>query len=409
MLGLPSLDSIDAVKILGVPIMPCELKNVLKVVDPTGLTYYLGTITPEEIKALTFVPVVTETSQQDNEVERLKEVPGGYQRSGDTKRMIKIKEFIVKRPSCLIPPVLLSARGKWKFTPSSSTNKNIGTIQADEQAAIIDGQHRLGGLLQLAVDDNISDDLKKRPIPFMAIDSMDLDIEKQEFVDINGNQKGVKKSLLVYLEREDNFSAMAALALMEDEESVFKGRIDTQKKHDWTVFLFGAAKECIDLTYSRSFIIPKGFDPFSSKDVRPAAIEFVLNYWRAVRDAMPEFWADMDKMPNFGVKKSKDKPGTTGFDYRLLEETGIRAFSKLASELFVTTWIDGMKSPSFELITNYLDQLAAREQVKLVLSKPSKNEEVLKIDSDLRSTGKAGVDAIFIHLKSELQRVIQGG
>jgi hypothetical protein len=44
--------------------MPAELKNVLKVVDPTGLIYYLGTITPSEIKSLTFVPVVTETANQ---------------------------------------------------------------------------------------------------------------------------------------------------------------------------------------------------------------------------------------------------------------------------------------------------------------------------------------------------------
>lgn len=386
--------------------MPTELKNVLKVVDPTGLIYYLGTITPEEIKSLTFVPVVTETSQQDDGLESLKEIPGGYQRSGDTKRMEKIKDFIIHRPSCLIPPVLLSARGSWKFTASSS-NKNIGSIQADDLAAIIDGQHRLGGLLKLASDHTISDDLKKRPIPFMAVDSMDLSAEKQEFVDINGNQKGVKKSLLVYLDREENFSAMAALALMEDEESVFKGRIDTQKKHDWTIFLFGAAKECIDLTYSKSFISPKGFDPFSNKNIRPAAIEFVLSYWRTVKDNMPEFWSDMDKMPNIGVKKSKDKPGTTGFDYRLLEETGIRAFSKLASELFITTWMDGIKSPSIDSIAKYIERLAARERVKLILSKPSKNDEVLSIDPDLKSTGKAGVDAIFIHLKSELQQVIQ--
>jgi DGQHR domain-containing protein len=320
--------------------------------------------------------------------------------------MEKIKDFIVHRRACLIPPVLLSARGNWKFTPSNA-NKSFGTIQADDLAAIIDGQHRLGGLLKLANDSTIDEELKQRPIPFMAVDDMDIAIEKQEFVDINGNQKGVKKSLLVYLEREDNFSAMAALAMMEDEESVFKGRIDTQKKHDWTIFLFGAAKECVDLMFSKNFTAPKGFDPYQDKEVRAAAIGFVLNYWRTVRDAMPEFWADMEKMPNISVKKSKDKPGTSDFDYRLLEETGIRAFSKLAAKLFVTTWIDGIKSPAFELISKYLEKMAGREQVKLVLSKPSKNDAVLKLNNDLKSTGKAGVDAIFIYLESELQQVIQ--
>lgn len=386
--------------------MPSELKNVLKVTDPVGLTYYLGTITPEEIQELTFVPVVTETPSQGEISVGLKEKPGGYQRSGDPRRMDKIKKFIIDRPSCLIPPVLLSARGHWKFSPSSG-NKNIGTIQADDLAAIIDGQHRLGGLLRLANEELANPDLKKRPIPFMAIDDMNISTEKQEFVDINGNQKGVKKSLLVYLDKEDNFSAMAALALMEDEESVFKGRIDTQKKHDWTIFLFGAAKECVDLIFSKSFIVPKSYDPYNNKEIQPASIEFVLNYWKAVRDSMPIFWADMAKMPDSENKKTREKPGTSDFDYRLLEETGIRAFSKLASKLFMTTWIDGIRSPSFELISRYLEKMQESDHVKLILSKPKKNPRVLEIDPELKSTGKAGVEAIFIHLESELQKVIQ--
>jgi DNA-sulfur modification-associated len=84
-------------------------------------------------------------------------------------------------------------------------------------AAIIDGQHRLGGLLRLVNDGEVGDELKSRPIPFMAIELMDMDREKQEFVDINYNQQGVKKSLIHYLNREDNFFGKAAAALMEDE------------------------------------------------------------------------------------------------------------------------------------------------------------------------------------------------
>ena len=39
--------------------MTVEVRNVLRVEDPIGVVYYLGTIKPQQIKELTFVPVVT--------------------------------------------------------------------------------------------------------------------------------------------------------------------------------------------------------------------------------------------------------------------------------------------------------------------------------------------------------------
>jgi hypothetical protein len=92
--------------------MAMEIKNVLKVEDPCGPIFYLGTITPKEIKHLTFVPLVT-TEERDSKMEFLNEEAGGYQRAGDSKRMEQIKRFVKERPSCLIPPVVLSARGNW--------------------------------------------------------------------------------------------------------------------------------------------------------------------------------------------------------------------------------------------------------------------------------------------------------
>lgn len=389
-----------------------ELKNVLKVTDPTGLVYYLGTLTPLEIKNLTFVPVVTKTQLSGDESSWLNEEQGGYQRAGELKRMQAIKKFIVeefthKQRACLIPPVLLSARGQWKFTPANKQIENFGSIQANDLAAIIDGQHRLGGLWQLAIDTEVKDILKQRPIPFMAVENIEPKIEEREFIDINDNQKGVKKSLTRFLDREKSFSGMAANALMTDEESVFYGRIDTQKKEDWIIIQFGATKECIELMFSTDFKRYTGFDPDTDEKVRASAIDLVLKYWQTVKESMPEFWSDMDKMPEINTKKTDDKPGTNRFRYRLLEETGIRALSKLASELFITTWMENIKSPSFDNIKKYLEAMATRDRVRLVLTKPREDQSVLALDPDLKSTGKAGVTAIFRHLKAELQQVIQ--
>ncbi|WP_159786752.1 DGQHR domain-containing protein [Sodalinema gerasimenkoae] len=387
--------------------MILELKNVLKVEDQLGLVYYLGTLSPLNIKNLTFVPVVAKNTGNPESSTMLEERPqGGYQRAGDVKRMKKIKDFIMERSDCIIPPVLLSARGKWEFIPNGK-NPQFGLLKVNDLAAIIDGQHRLGGLLQLAIDDEIPKELKERPIPFMAIDNIDPTTEEKEFIDINDNQKGVKKSLTRFLSRDQNFSGQAAYALMNDEESVFYGRIDSQKKYDWTLFLFGAAQECIELMFNHDFRVTKGFDPEQNSDLSQKAIQYILDYWKTVKNCMPELWSDIEKMPDLNQKRSKDYPGTRSFQYRLLEETGIRAFSKLASELFSMTWVNAAGSPAFEKIDIYLKAMSRREKVVRVLTKPKTDPTVLEIDPGLKSTGKAGVDAIFRHLKAELQQVIQ--
>ncbi len=385
--------------------MPVELKNVLKVEDPSGLVYYMGTLAPEYIKKLTFVPVVSPSQRSGDESILLNERPDkGYQRAGEIKRMETIAKFVKEHPRCLIPPVVLASRGKWHFTPTAKSD-HFGTLQAEDLAAIIDGQHRLGGLLRLAHDPDAGADAKARTIPFMAVDNLPEEEERQEFVNINDNQKGVKKSLIHYLSRDKTFAGRAATALAEDEESVFKGRIGIQKREDWDIFLFGAAKECVDLMFGKKMTQVKKFDPTKDESVQEAAIEFVLKYWKAVRDAMPEFWSDMDKMPPFGLKRSKEQPGVSAFHYRLLEETGIRAFSKLANELFFLTWMDPLKAPAFDAIKEYLGKMTESADVRKALTKPKHDATVLEMDPNLKSTGKAGVDAIFLYLEAELDKV----
>src|SRR5439155_9274971 len=132
----------------------------------------------------------------------------------------------------------------------------------------------------------------------------------------------------------------------------------------------------------------------------------VLRFWKSVKDSMQEFWSDMDLMPPVGSAKSTAKPGRSKFKYRLLEETGLRAFSKLASDLFRVNWIEGLKSPSWDALSQHLQNLAKQPRVREVLTKPKLDKTVLDIDPDLKSTGKAGVEAIYRHLKDQLDMVV---
>ena len=303
----------------GAVTMGTKLQNVLCIQDPTGLRYFLGTLHASEIKELTMVPVVTLTppDAEHPDLWLNENSEAGYQRAGESRRMALIADFIRARPNCVIPPVLLSCRGRWMFEPASKTS-TIGTLVAHDLAAIVDGQHRLGGLWRLATNTHAPPQLRNRVVPFMAIADMSLEDEKREFVDVNSNQRGVKKSLLRYLDRHVSFSGRAATALMEDEESVFQGRIDEQKKRDWSLILFGATQDCVDEMFGRALNIKK-FDPARNPHQQEPALEFTLTYWRTVKEALPMFWADIDKLPAVRVRKSKDNPGTRAFRYRLLE------------------------------------------------------------------------------------------
>jgi len=384
--------------------MPVELKNVLKVDDPSGFTYYLGSLTPNHIKELTFVPVVTKSPQAGTSLALNERDEQGYQRAGDPARMEKIRAFVLNAPDCVIPPVLLSARGKWHFTPSSAS-KYFGALVAEDLAAIIDGQHRLGGLWKLVNDPEATSQLKERPIPFMLIEDMNIDKEQGNFIDINDNQQGVKKSLIKYLTRSQTFVGQAALALMEEEDSVFAGRITIQRKEDWSLILFGAAEECVALMFDSAFTTTTGFKPDATPENRTKAITLLLDYWRSVSKCFSEFWSDMDRMPPVHGPRTDTHPGTRSFEFRVLEETGIRAISKLGSFIFRQTWVPASSSPAWDQIETLLTQLSQEPKVRLALTKPTKNPAVLEMDPFLKSSGKAGVTAIYTQLETALIRL----
>lgn len=381
--------------------MPIAIYNVLRVEDPTGIVYYLGTISPQQIKELTFVPVVA-LSTNANDPDCLVELAEhGYQRAGEPRRMEQIKNFILEYPRYMMPPVLLSARGEWSWEPAKAGSQ-FGTLQANGLAAVIDGQHRLGGLWRLASDPHTPEQLRERPVAFMLLDDLSIEEEKFDFIYVNDTQKGVKKSLLRYLDKDSEFSGQAAYALMEAEDSVFAGRIGVQRKDDWTLLLFGAMQECVVEIFNRDFMQLTQFRPASSAETSARAIEFVLQFWRLVSTCLPIFWADIEKMPAVSTPKTQSHPGTRAFQYRLLEETGIRAMSRLGSEILQQAWMPATQSPGWDKVKELLAKIPNDQRAVLALTKPSADPAVLSQDPELRSTGKAGVNAIYRYLRTAI-------
>jgi len=377
-----------------------RISNVMQIVDASGLTYYLGVITPAQIRELTFVPCVVRANEDVLEVR----TQDGYQREGDGKRMKQIKDFYSVSLRSLVPPILLSTRGNWRFTPSTR-GSTFGAIEASDLAAVIDGQHRLGGLSMLAQDPASSDDAKNRSIPFMAVD-LALENESQEFETINGKQKGIKPSHLRYIRRGETFTGNAATMLKEDEDSVFFNRIAIDKRKEHDLITFGSACNLVDSTFNTYFCTNTHFRPGESEENQAKAMQFLIRYWKTVAQVFDVMWSDLSKLPLPGLPKTTSHPGRHKFEYRLLEETGLVAFAKLSPTILFRSWISHGSEIAWENVESQLTKIANDPTVNLAMQKlrAGNREEILAINPGLINQGAAGVTTLYNIILGALER-----
>ena len=170
-----------------------EITGVIEKAQGTQ-KYLFGTITSDKIKNVIFVPVIDPSIRRTplNEIEE-----DGYQRPGSLSRMRAFAKFLKENPNSIVPPVLLSGRGNWKFQHGEH-EQDSGQLIIQGQAAVVDGQHRLGGFVFLYESEN-----DVRDISFILLPDLTEENEKQEFLTVNNSQKGVPRALTEYLGETD--------------------------------------------------------------------------------------------------------------------------------------------------------------------------------------------------------------
>jgi len=290
-----------------------EINNVVKRVIGDK-NYFYGQISSDKVKNVTFVPVL-ENSPKTPLVE---EVEDGYQRPGTLTRMNKFKDFLEDNPGSLVPPVLLSGRGNWVYTPSSD-NEYIGSISIEGSAAILDGQHRLGGFVQLFEKKD-----ETRSIDFLLLENLTLEEEIKEFVVVNNTQVGVPKSLNEFIGQDiegleriigtESQDTWLAWQLNTREDSPFQGKITRIKLGPEQLFQLHSVSKNIFRTFKDG-----AFDALD----RDQKLDILIKYWNMIASSHPTEWADIGKL---GVKGE----GRKKFSYKLLELTGFITWSLIA-------------------------------------------------------------------------------
>lgn len=267
-------------------------------------TYYFGTITSDKLKSLTFVPAI-ESGQQNYINEILED---GYQRPGSPSRMRRFSKYLVESPNSVVPPVILSSRGKWRFRPDNESGI-IGSLELYGPAATIDGQHRIGGYIHLYED---SEDI--REISFILLDNLTIKEESKEFTDINNTQIGVPRALFAYLEGSP--SAQIAWELNIDPGCPFYGRISkTTVKPNQLFALHSVANQMKEL-------FKMGGLNDLDQDVK---VTYASRYFTVISDVWQMEWADIELLDD------EESSGRRSFNYKMLELTGLIAWCRIGS------------------------------------------------------------------------------
>ena len=277
--------------------------------------FYFGTIGSDKLKNISFVPVIEASSKTylNEEIDR------GYQRPASPARMRAFMKFLREHPDSVIPPILLSSRGQWSFKPDSRDSA-IGSLQVQGRAAIIDGQHRLGGYVALYEKHS-----EARIVSFIVTDDLTEEEEKREFIVVNNSQKGVPRALTEFL--RDSEEAQIAWHLNEDPDSPFCGRIArTGMKKQHLFALHSVAKQMKELFKMGGL---------EELDIE-TKVSFAEQFFYAIQDALPTEWMDIEKLDDDALQ------GRKSFEYKLLELTGLIAWTTVGKSILHRCYSEGV-------------------------------------------------------------------
>ena len=289
--------------------------------------YYFGTVGSDKIKSITFVPV-TETSRRKTPL--VESTDEGYQRPGSLSRMRAFAKYLREHPNNVVPPVVLSSRDAWVF---SGSNGGLGRLEINGPAAVVDGQHRLGGYVTLFEDDE-----DVREVSFIVLPGLTVDEELGEFLDVNTTQKGVPKPLTAYL--EDTPEAQVAWGLNQEPDSPFRGRITrTSMQRQHLFALHSVAKQV-----GRLF----GLGALQDLDVA-AKTDYMSRFWVIVADAKPDEWSDVERLDDPEFRGRRD------FDFKMLELTGLIAWSHCGAHILARSYSEtsGMNLENVRRLVEY--------------------------------------------------------
>ncbi|WP_031545668.1 DGQHR domain-containing protein [Salinicoccus luteus] len=208
----------------------------------------------------------------------------GVQRRTQIKRIKDIRNFVESSQSSLFPSSIILACNSLDENQLHEVidGEDVGILRFPKETifTVIDGQHRLAGLL--------SSDIEDFELPVTLFFNISLSMSTKIFSEINGNQKAVNKSLLYDLYNNINeqeykidkeYSEIARNLNQNDASPLYK-----------QIKMLGVG----DGSVSQAFFIENAKKAIEKTDLKDATVQEkftqLYKFFRGVQTNFPEEW-----------------------------------------------------------------------------------------------------------------------
>jgi DGQHR domain-containing protein len=261
----------------------------------------------------------------------------GYQRNPDEKRFKQIGEYFAENPY-LVPPILVSVRldadsdiRTAAELLSSNNMTEFGKRYGRHVASVIDGQHRIGGMLHAAKSDKA---FAEYLVPVTLFFGLSFEAEAEVFNTINSSQRKLPKALIEVTrgdisEREELTHAQMvrkiAFGIARDKDSAWfdqinmtGGRAPSQK-----VTYEGLRRSVANMFPANllSRLRQAGLDPLDDA-AKP--------FWQKISEIFPNAWNGTNRpVTDPDTHETHEEP----VQYRLKELVGVASLSRLGQDI----------------------------------------------------------------------------
>jgi len=203
----------------------------------------------------------------------------GYQRPITKKRCTDFANYLSQGEGALYTPILLNAAGNWEFHAYDKNRPSFGRLLCKNKAALMDGQHRLGGIKEYMEETGST-----LNVPFLAFHYLDEDEEILLFDVINTKAKGIGTSLSRYLNRNtDDLSWVATNLILKPESPFFsKGTLIGMRSKERNITLQNL--------YNIVHLLTKGSELASLP--KEKKLNLALFYFNLIKELFPDEWED---------------------------------------------------------------------------------------------------------------------
>lgn len=261
----------------------------------------------------------------------------GYQRNPDQKRFKAIGEYFAEKPY-LVPPILVSVRldadsdiRKAAELLSTNNTKELAKRYGRHVASVIDGQHRIGGMLYAAKTDK---DFAEFLVPVTLFFGLSFEEEAEVFNTINSSQRKLPKALIEVTrgdisEREQLTHAQMvrkiAFGIARDKDSVWYDQINmTGGRAPGQKVTYEGLRRSVANMFPANLI-----SRLQQADLDPLQ-DAAKPFWRKISEIFPDAWNGASRtITDPDTHETREEP----IQYRLKELVGVAALSRLGQDV----------------------------------------------------------------------------